>query len=78
MGPSAIGTDGVRKTSAICHWQELRTFAPLGLTHTGPPFLALMNVPSMKHSRRSRPPRTWKSSANVLRTRANVPSRTQC
>ena len=28
MGRSALGTHGERKTSAVCHCQELRTFAP--------------------------------------------------
>ena len=52
--------------SAHCH--ELRTLAPLGFAHGAPPFLAPMNVPSMKHSRRSRPPRSCKSSARACRT----------
>ena len=31
-------TDGERQTSAVCHCQELRTCAPLGLAHTSVPF----------------------------------------
>ncbi len=31
------GTDGERKTSAVCHCHELRTFAPLGFSHTPAP-----------------------------------------
>src|SRR5690349_19584315 len=47
------GTDGERKTSAVCHrpsGHELRTFAPLGRSHTSAPFFATTKVPSMKHS----------------------------
>ena len=77
VGRSALGTDGERQTSAVCHCQELRTLAPLGFAHGAPPFLAAMNVPSMKHSLRSRPPRFCTSSARACRTRPNVPSRTQ-
>src|SRR5215475_8398819 len=29
---------GERKTIAVCHCHELRTFAPLGLSHSEPPF----------------------------------------
>ena len=77
VGRRTLGADGERKTSAVCHCQELRPLAPLGLAHGTPPFWAAMNVPSMKHSLRSRPPRSCKSSAKACRTRTNVPSRTQ-
>ncbi len=39
MGASTCDADGDRKTSAVCHCHELRTFAPLGLSHPVPPFL---------------------------------------
>src|ERR671914_1274641 len=74
---SAGGTSGERKTRAVCHCHELRTFAPLGLSHLPPPFLATMKVPSMKHSERSRPPRSLRSWAKALRIPSRVPSRTQ-
>jgi|SRR6266545_3610512 len=48
---------GERKTSAVCHRHELRTFAPLGLSRSEPTFLAPTNVPAIKHSLRSRSPR---------------------
>src|SRR5512132_642112 len=38
---------GERKTIAVCHRHELRTLAPLGLSHSEAPFLATTNVPSM-------------------------------
>src|SRR5215204_7279894 len=53
MRRSRVRVDGERKTSAICHCHELRTFAPLGLADSEPPFLAETNVPSIKHSERS-------------------------
>jgi hypothetical protein len=71
------GTHGERKTSAVCHCHEFRTFAPLGRTNTSAPFLATMNVASMKHSERSSLPRTLRSVAKAARMRSNSPSRTQ-
>ena len=73
---SALGVYGDRKTSAVCHCHELRTFAPLGLADLAPPFLAATNVPSMKHSLRSSPPRSYRSSASAWRICAKLPSDT--
>jgi hypothetical protein len=70
-------TRGERKTSAVCHCHELRTFAPLGRSHTPAPFFATMNVPSMKHSERSSWPRSFRSRASASSTCSSVPSRTQ-
>lgn len=55
---STLGVYGDRKTSAVCHGHDLRTFAPLGRTDLAPPFFAATNRPSMKHSLRSSPPRS--------------------
>jgi len=74
MRRSKFRVDGERKTSAVCHCHELRTFAPLGLSHSEAPFFATMKVPSIKHSDKSKPPRECKSSAKVSRTRRSVPS----
>jgi hypothetical protein len=74
------GTSGERKTKTVCHrpsGHELRTFAPLGLSHTSAPFFATMNVPSIKHSERSRLPRSFRSAAKASKIRSNVPSRVQ-
>jgi hypothetical protein len=38
MRRSRGGTDGERKTKTVCHGHELRTFAPLALSHTSAPF----------------------------------------
>jgi hypothetical protein len=75
---SRLSVDGDRKTSRICHCQQLRTFAPLGLSHFEPPFLATMNVPSMKHSDKSISPLMRRSSAKVPKTRSSRPSLTHC
>ena len=71
---SAFGVYGDRKTRAVCHCHELRTLAPLGLSNLSPPFLADMNVPSMKHSLKSKPPLSRKSSATVCKTLSREPS----
>ena len=78
VGGSARHATGDRKTRAVCHCHELCTFAPLGLSNAEPPFFATMNVPSMKHSVRSRPPRSFKSSAKALSKSLNTPERTHC
>jgi hypothetical protein len=39
--------DGERKTRAVCHCHELRTFAPLGFSDPEAPFFAIMKVASM-------------------------------
>ena len=67
---------GDRKTKAVCHRQEFRTFAPLGLSHCASPFLATTNVPSMKHSDTSKSPRCFKSAARASSSCLRVPSRT--
>jgi hypothetical protein len=78
MRRSRLCVDGDRKTSRVCHCHELRTLAPLGLSHFEAPFLATMNVPSMKHSDKSNPPLVRRSSAKVSKTRSSRPSLTHC
>lgn len=75
---SARYATGDRKTRAVCHCHELRAFAPLGLSHAEPPFFADTNVPSIKHSDKSNPPRSLRSSARTLKTRFNTPDRIHC
>ncbi len=77
MRRSTLRVNGERKTSAaLAHCHELRAFAPLGLSHSEAAFLATMNVPSIKHSERSMPPRECKSSAKVSNTFFSRPSLT--
>jgi hypothetical protein len=78
MRASRRRVDGERKTRAICHRHELRTFAPLGLSHSESPFLATTNVPSIKHSDKSKSPRSLRSCARASSTRRSVPSLTHC
>lgn len=76
MRRSRCRVDGDRKTRAVGHRHELRTLAPLGLSHPEPPFFAITKVPSRKHSERSSWPRWRRSSAKASSTRRKVPSRT--
>lgn len=78
MRASRRRVDGDRNTRAICHCHELRTFAPLGLSHTSTPFFATIKVPSMKHSLNSSSPRVRKSSAKASSTLFRTPSLTHC
>lgn len=78
MRRSSRRVHGDRKTMAVCHRHELRTFAPLGLSHSESPFLATTNVPSIKHSDKSRSPRSFRSWARASRTLRKVPSLTHC
>jgi hypothetical protein len=78
MRASTRRVGGERKTIKVCHHHEFRAFAPLSRTNVPPPFFATMNVPSMKHSERSRSPRVRKSSAKASSTRRRLPSLTHC
>lgn len=78
MRRSRRRVDDEWKTSIVCHHHEFRAFAPLSLTDCAPPFLAVTNVPSMKHSGRSTSPRSRRSSAKASKTMRNVPSLDHC
>ena len=78
MRRSTLRVYGEWKTSRVCHCHELRALAPLSFTNSRPPFLATMNVASIKHSERSISPRVRKSSAKASRTLRSVPSRAHC
>jgi hypothetical protein len=78
MRRSRLRVDGDRKTRAVCHCHELRTLAPLGLSDFAAPFLATMNVPSMKHSLKSSSPLERRSLAKVSKRRSSRPSLTHC
>ncbi len=53
MWASRSRVHGEWKTMSVCNNHELRTLAPLGLSHFGSPFFATTKVPSIKHSDRS-------------------------
>jgi hypothetical protein len=78
MRRSRRRVDGEWKTRRVCHRHELRAFTPLSLSHFCAPFLATINVPSIKHSERSSSPRVRKSSARTSSTWRSVPSRDHC
>lgn len=73
MRASRIRVQGEWKTRSVCNNHELRTFAPLGLSHFSSPFFATTNVPSMKHSERFMAPRSSRSRASASRTFRNTP-----
>src|ERR1051325_508748 len=75
---STLDADGERKTSAVCHCHDLGPLAALGLPDMRPPFLAGAKVPSMKHSERSKPPRSSRSLASASSTRRKTPAWTHC
>ena len=62
-----------RKTRAVCNGHDLGAFAPLSFPHSGPPFFAGENDPSIKASRRSSPPRSRRSSANAQGEYRQIP-----
>ena len=64
---------GKRKTRAICHCHELCILAPLGFSHPRAPFLAITKLPSMKHSVRSKPPRSLTSRTSARNTSSKTP-----
>ena len=78
MRRSRRRVDGEWKTSIVCHHHEFRAFAPFSLTNCAPPFLAVTNVPSIKHSPKSTSPRSRRSSAKASSTRRSVPSLDHC
>ena len=61
------------KTGAICHCHELCTFAPLGFSHPSAPFLTMTKLPSMKHSVRSKPPRSFTSLTKARKISSKTP-----
>jgi hypothetical protein len=59
---------------AVCNSHDLGTFAPLGFADLKPPFFAGTNVPLIKHSCRSSPPRSSRSRANAPNSRSMAPA----
>lgn len=69
---------GDRTTITVCNYHDFRTLAPLGHSNLVAPFLAMANVPSMKHSDRSSSSLSRKSVASVWRMHSKIPERTHC
>ena len=76
MRRSTFNVDGEWKRRRVCNHHDLCTLAPLGLSDAIAPFFATTKVPSMKHSRRSMPPRSSKSAAKACSTASSTPERT--
>src|SRR5690348_2716793 len=74
---SAFCPQGERKTSAVCNAHDLGALAPLGFPDLSPPFLAGTNVPSTKHSFKSKPPASWRCWASVSNKFSITPDFTQ-
>lgn len=77
MWRSRSRVHGEWKTRSVCNNHELRTLAPLGLSHCAAPFFATTKVPSIKHSDRSILPRSSKSRAKASRIACSTPWRSQ-
>src|SRR6185436_10462519 len=74
---SAFCPQGDRKTMAVCNAHDLGALAPFGLPNQAPPFLAGTNVPSTKHSLRSKPPASFSCCAKARSILSITPERTQ-
>ena len=77
MWRSRSRVHGEWKTCSVRNNHELRTLAPLGLSHCAAPFFATTKVPSIKHSERSIFPRSSRSRASASRIARNTPCRIQ-
>jgi hypothetical protein len=77
MWASRSRVHGEWKTMSVSNNHELRTFAPLGLSHFGSPFFATTKVPSMKHSERSIRPISSRCRARLSRIWRITPDLTQ-
>lgn len=66
-----------RKTLAVRHHHPLCSFALLGLSDAGPPFLAGAKLPSMKHCSQFRTPFASSWEMKLLHTRSQTPSSSQ-
>lgn len=78
MGRSAFNVSGDRKTSSVCDGQDLGAFAAFCLANSKTPFFAGTKVPSMKASRMSIPPRSYRSCASSWAMRLKTPNLTHC
>jgi hypothetical protein len=77
MWASRSRVHGEWKTMSVSNNHELRTLAPLGLSHFGSPFFATTKVPSMKHSERSIRPVSSRCRARLSKICRITPDLTQ-
>ncbi len=78
MGRSAFHVSGDRKTRSVCDGHDLGAFAALCLADSKPHFFAGTKLPSMKASRMSIPPRSYRSCASSWAMRLKTPNWTHC
>ena len=78
MRRSAFHVSGDRKTTSFCDGQDLGAFAALCLADSKTPFFSFSKQPSMKASRISIWPRSYRSSTSSFAMRWKIPSRTHC
>ena len=78
MGRSAFHMSGDRKATSVCDCHDLGAFAALCLADSKTPFFAGAKQPSMKASRISIWPRSYRSSTSSWAMRWKIPSRTHC
>ena len=78
MRRSAACVHGERNTLSVAKAHDFGAFAAFGLADSVAPFLAGANVPSMKPSLRSMPPRSRKSSASAINIFSNMPDSVHC
>lgn len=76
MGRSAFNVSGDRKTRSVCDCHDLGAFAALCLADSKTPFFAGAKVPSIKASRMSIWPRSYRSSTSSCAMRLKTPSST--
>lgn len=78
MWRSALNANRDWKTMSVRNGHDLGPLPAFRLTNRKTPFFAELNVPSMKASWMSMPPRSRRSSASACSARSIVPSRTHC
>ena len=78
VGRSAFNVSGDRKTRSVCDCHDLGALAAPCLADSKTPFFAGTKVPSMKASRMSIWPLSYRSCASCCAMRLNTPCRTHC
>jgi hypothetical protein len=73
MGRSTFNVSGDRNTRSVCNCHDLGAFAAFRLADSRTPFFAGEKVPSMKASRMSMLPRSYRSSASSCVIRRKTP-----
>lgn len=78
VGRSAFHVSGDRKTRSVCNCHDLGPLATFCFANCKTPFFAGTNDPSIKASRISIPPRSYRSCASSWAMSRNTPCLTHC